>query len=435
MAPDLSDWQPLLDGDAASAALAVARDVGERLRDPERIARAIAAGAPVDSEARSPLWLPGSLAAGHAGLAVTFAQLGRCFPGEGWERSAYGQMEHAVAALRKGPAAHGGLFDGLAGVAFAAVFVDAARYSRLLGTLDGLIGRHAGAMIARMDSRPEGCAEDEVDLVSGLAGIGAYALARGDSGLSGAVIARLIALILGEGALPGWYTPPELLDDLAQPRYPAGRMNCGLAHGLPGPLALLSLAHAAGFSAEGIRPAIKRVSAWLVEQPIADEWGPDWPAAVLPGPDADREQAVRAAWCYGTPGVTRALWLAGTALDDTRLQRFALDAGAAVFRRPAGTLRTEAPGLCHGAAGLLEVSARFANDTGNAGLREAAARLAQSIAERCEPATFLGYRDLSPDGEAVERAGLLEGAAGVVLALLAAATPVPPVWDRMLLLA
>ena len=34
----------------------------------------------------------------------------------------------------------------------------------------------------------------------------------------------------------------------------------------------------------------------------------------------------------------------------------------------------------------------------------------------------------------VDDSGLLNGAAGIALALLAAATPVEPVWDRLLLL-
>jgi hypothetical protein len=42
----------------------------------------------------------------------------------------------------------------------------------------------------------------------------------------------------------------------------------------------------------------------------------------------------------------------------------------------------------------------------------------------------------STDGEGAWRAepGILTGAAGVGLALLAAATPIAPAWDRMLLL-
>ena len=50
-------------------------------------------------------------------------------------------------------------------------------------------------------------------------------------------------------------------------------------------------------------------------------------------------------------------------------------------------------------------------------------------------AGYSAYRDTHDNGEEYweDRVGILEGAAGVALALLAAATDVEPEWDRMLL--
>jgi hypothetical protein len=47
----------------------------------------------------------------------------------------------------------------------------------------------------------------------------------------------------------------------------------------------------------------------------------------------------------------------------------------------------------------------------------------------------LGFRSLEPAGNAVDQAGLLDGAPGVALVLLAAATDAEPTWDRLFLLA
>ena len=43
-------------------------------------------------------------------------------------------------------------------------------------------------------------------------------------------------------------------------------------------------------------------------------------------------------------------------------------------------------------------------------------------------------RDLEPDGRLVDCVGLIDGAAGVALVLLAASSPVEPAWDRVFLL-
>ena len=40
----------------------------------------------------------------------------------------------------------------------------------------------------------------------------------------------------------------------------------------------------------------------------------------------------------------------------------------------------------------------------------------------------------NPRGGRIDQAGLLDGAPGIAMALLAAATPQPPNWDRLFLL-
>jgi hypothetical protein len=52
-----------------------------------------------------------------------------------------------------------------------------------------------------------------------------------------------------------------------------------------------------------------------------------------------------------------------------------------------------------------------------------------------EPETLVGFRNWEPGGTRVDQPGLLEGAAGVLLTLLAASTDVEPAWDRAFLLA
>lgn len=132
------------------------------------------------------------------------------------------------------------------------------------------------------------------------------------------------------------------------------------------------------------------------------------------------------------PGVTRALWPAAQALDDGLLGEPALEAMDAVLRRPAERRAIPSPTFCHGVSGLLHVALRFASDTGL--FRQEAAELVDELLASYQPERPLAYASLEPEGNSVDRAGVLDGAAGVVLVLPAAATDVEPTWDRLFLL-
>jgi lantibiotic modifying enzyme len=428
------DWLPLLSGPRADEALAAAHEVGVRLRDPECLAEAIATAPSQTSLPEIVAWRPISIAQGHSGLALTFDQLDACFPDERWGDEANTQIELAVEGLRRERRAPTGLFQGLAGLAFAAVTVDPARYARLLGTLDGLLRARAERLTASLAGR-HGCADSELDVMSGLAGIGAYFLTRGDRASLDPMLTRLVELVRADSHVPAWHTPVELLTEDFRPLYPDGYLNCGLAHGIPGPLALLALAFAEGIEVTGLREAVELASTWLIDRAVEDEWGVNWAAVVPLGSLSPDAKPSRAAWCYGAPGISRALWLAGTALGDRELCELAVQALEAVFRRPPAKRNVDAPTFCHGFGGLLHVTLRMGNDSGSQPLGDAAAGLAAQLAGDFEPASIVGYRDLDPDGRCVDTAGLLQGAAGVALVLLAAAAPRPPRWDRLFLLA
>ena len=337
--------------------------------------------------------------------------------------------------MREEPAAPTGIISGLAGLAFAADLVDRNGYAKLLSTLDGLIARRAEPILKRTGARESGVADNDIDVVSGLSGIGAYFLARGNVGSLRPILERLVRLVRADGAVPAWHTPPELLRDEETRRgFPAGQLNYGLAHGLPGPLALLALSSRAGIDVPGLADAIERASCWLVDHAVEDEWGLNWPGLVPVGADPTAQPPTRAAWCYGAPGIARALWLAGVALEDPRLQAAAVDALETVHRRPPEARRLDEPTFCHGLAGLLQITLRLANDSGSPDLGVAGQELAEEIVGWFEPDSLLGYRGLDPFGSPVDQAGLLQGTAGIALVLLAAAAPVAPSWDRVFLL-
>ena len=110
-----------------------------------------------------------------------------------------------------------------------------------------------------------------------------------------------------------------------------------------------------------------RTAAWLVRHRSADPFGANWPTVVPHEPggqSAGTSRLQSGGWCYGAPGVARAVWLAARALGDHALGELAIEAMAAVYQRPVEERRIDSPTFCHGVAGLLQVTLRFAHETG-----------------------------------------------------------------------
>ena len=420
-------WEVQLPDDLAAHARETAREVAARLRDPERLRRAVRQAPQQSMFADSTRWRPHELAGGHLSLAILFAGCDDAFPSEDWAVAAQAHLEVATEAAEARQDIPPSLFHGLAGLGFARLLIGGE------APVDEELVRGAEAAVDRVAGVEEFVSEKDYDVVSGLAGIGAYLLSvPGSSPALDRDLRALVRLGGADGLIPGWYTPPHLLDEQARERSPQGCFNCGLAHGIPGPLALLALAHAQGVAVDGAATAIERIARWLIEQRLEDEWGTTWPAVVPLEPV--RPEPSRSAWCYGPPGVARSLWLAGNALGDPVLRDLAVEAMSAVYRRPIPERRIDSPTFCHGVAGLLQITLRFAEDTGLPLFREEAAKLAVQLVDAYDRGSLLGYSDLEPDGRSVDRASLVNGAAGVALVLLAASSPFEPAWDRMFLL-
>jgi hypothetical protein len=338
-------WQAIVEEPLRQRALQVARDVAARFCNPDRVAEIVEAAGEQSEVDAARRWVPFSVAYGHAAMALLFGQMDRCFPDQEWDQVAHIYLAFAARSLEAvpSPALWPGMFGGLTGLCFATHYLsrDGSRYQRLLGTLDELLFEQTVKMARLPQPFPGGVGFGDYDVISGPAGIGAYLLLRqGAPGAAPAMDAVLERLIF----LSQWrddshlrlFIPPEW-----QPtehhleQYPHGSTDCGLAHGAPGPLAFLALARRQDFERPGLDEAIRRLADWVVAQRYEDDWGINWPYAVPPdGVEPPPKATTRAAWCYGSPGVAPALWLAGRALQDADLQDVAVEAMRAVRRRP-----------------------------------------------------------------------------------------------------
>jgi lantibiotic modifying enzyme len=442
-------WAPALGTARAAEVRTVALEVAARIADRGRLEQALDL-APRQSQFPNVMhWQPYGIAQGDAGLALFCGYLDAAQPDHDWDRAGHGFLQAAVADFEAaGGRIAPGAFSGLAGLVFAAWSLSrrGERYRALLTSLEDALVIEALTTASTTAHHAGGGGVWQFDVISGLAGIGAYLLQRRSRPVVAdaldAVLRALIHLTApNPGGRPRWYTSPQMMADEPTARhYPHGNLNLGLAHGIPGPLALMALAYKEGVELPGLRESIQHIAGFIADSRIDGPYGVDWPTAIPLQADgtwnvASAFERSRTAWCYGSPGVARSVWIAGDALGDGSLKALAVEAMEAVLRRPIPERMIDSPTLCHGVSGLLAIVLRFARDDDRAGTFAGGAdALCQQLLDLYAPERPLGYCSIEPGGNRVDQAGLLDGAPGVALALLAAATPSEPFWDRLFLL-
>jgi hypothetical protein len=406
-------WRPLLTGEAAAAAQTVIEEIAAALRTRD-------------------LGLSCVDAAMHA---LFFAYLADTWPERGYSTFAEDYMDRATELLAES-SLHWDLFGGIPVVAWVREHVwgrfDLPDEEDANETIDQ-------ALRSRLDVSPWNA---HYDLVSGLAGLGVYALERLPRAISVECL-ELIVERLYEECEPtvggvAWLSKPELMPDHRREECPEGHYNVGVAHGIPAVIAVLAGARAAGVSVEHASLLYNGSVTWLLSQRL----GPDSPSqstywittGASPPP-------ARAAWCYGDPGVAATLYAAASLVEDNELAKAAVEMGRLAATRPMGDCGVWDAGLCHGSAGLLQLFNRLWNDSGDEVFAVAARQwLDATMRLRAPGSGIAGFRTWYPQPWGERPAGwdendrsLLSGAIGVGLALLGAISTVEPAWDRLLL--
>ncbi len=425
-------WAPLIDGAKAEEVARITREIADALH-PDRHAEL---AWPRDQEN------PG-LSGGHAGLALFFAYMAQLFPDGDYGEAAetwLGKAIDLMAEVDIEPALHGG-FTGVAWVS-----------------------QHLDEMLFEPD--PEGEDSNEVidetlgnlltqspwtwhyDLISGLAGYGVYVVERLPRPSATAMLADLVRR-LDEMAIPHdenpigrtWLTDPMLLPPWQRKQAPKGYYNLGAAHGMPALVTLLAAAVRAGVEVDRARPLLEDAVAWLLSTRLPEDTGSSFSAWI---PKGGTSSSCRLAWCYGDPGVLACLLATARAIGRDDWERAAMDMAHLAAKRNMEESGVKDTGLCHGAAGLLQIFNRMFQTTGDPVMGEAARYwLDQTLAMR-EPGKWLaGFWEMAQENPQnpesfdlvqATSAGFLTGVAGVGLALASAISTIPGDWDRGLMI-
>lgn len=317
------------------------------------------------------------------------------------------------------------LFEGAPAVAFT---LAATTQRDALAELDGHVDRIVRSRLTAAHRRIDDGglpAKEEFDLISGLTGHGAYLLRRsGNSELLRDVLRYLVRLTEPRpDGRPGWWAAGAPTSP--GPEWENGHGNFGIAHGITGPLCLLAQAVRRRITVEGQAGAITRICSWLERWRCGTTDRTWWPEMITYAEHdagvARRRHPHRPSWCYGTPGISRAVQLAGLALADSDRQHEAERILSSCLADDAQLALLSDVSICHGWAGLLHTAWRVGEH--NEQVRAYVPRLLDQLDECCRHTPAAAH-------------GLLVGDTGVRLARRAAATNTQPVtrWDACLLL-
>lgn len=396
-------------------------------------------------------WQPLTLSHGFPAILLLFATLNDLFPSENWDQISHSYVLKIKETLEKEKISDLSLFGGLAGCCFAiqAASQKKTRYQKLLSKMnDYLVSQtrkeYFGPLYEKIELNLPARAE-LYDPISGIIGIGAYALQNLDDPFLYSLLREILTICVAiskpiaidKYTLPGWYIPSHYqFTEQDKKRYPRGNFNLGMAHGVSGLLAFLSLSLSQNILVEGQTEAIERISTWIQSKKIVNNNNVYWLDRIsfeneVGSDPLGPSHFTMDAWCYGTAGVSRSLYLTGKALNKIELQEIAIEAFLSALNRIHSDYENCSPTFCHGLAGILTMSKLMARDTKLDKLEKSVSILKERLINLYDPSYPFGFKDQQPLSDMfvvnnnaetqmiqIDSAGLLTGVSGILLSLL-----------------
>jgi len=373
--------------------------------------------------------IPATLSHGFPGISLYFAARHR-ERGDLESRSCALSYLNLTADLLARQTINWSLYSGFVGFLWSARQVE-----RLLGEPVGYCSNEEidSALLGLVEHGPWA---GQYDLMSGLVGMGVYFLERLDDaefrrGLEW-VVDRIAEQAIYDQDGASWVTPPGWLDAERLFPVPEGFRNLGMAHGIPAVLALLGKVREHRIALETVDTLLDQGVAWLMARKTEGSELSLFPRTYVPG---RQDQPAHLGWCYGDLGIALALLGLARRCSRADWESQAIEVAERVLRR---TDATPSVSLCHGSAGIAHLFNRLYQATGSERFGEAARYWIRRTLEARRPyAGVAGFISQLPNPRGENgwprNPGLLNGAAGVGLSLLASIGRHAPTWDSLFL--
>jgi lantibiotic biosynthesis protein len=412
----ITNWKPILTGEAAARAdqsvLEIADDLREEQWAPERIFN--------------------SLAGGSAGVAIFYHELAQRWPESDYAALRDRYWNSAIDTLAEAAFARPNLYSGFTGVGWATALLTLGEHTANGGDDDA----HEDLEEALLECLRSIRDPADYDLINGPTGWGLYALERWPHPRAVQALELIVDFFdeRAERTPDGirWHTAPELLPEWQRERAPKGYFNLGLSHGMPGVWVLLAQTLVRGIRPQASEKLLEGSVRWGLAQRAPGPTGLSFPTTVT---EESKVPGGRLSWCYGDLGVASALYLAGQVADRPEWTQEALTLARRLTMVRQEASRNADAGLCHGSAGVGHLFNRFHQETGEEEFAHAGAYwLDVALNMRQDgigPGRYAAWRQ-EPEPGWSAMPGLLEGSAGIGLAFLAATGDRDAGWDRFL---
>ncbi len=370
--------------------------------------------------------VPGmGLHAGKSGIALFFAYYARFTGEEKYLDQSMSIISECTASLEHGLDMYS-LCGGLAGLAWTISHLSKEAFFEVnleenLAFIDEFLEKQAVLDIL----------QNQYDFLHSGLGVGVYFLERYPDKRSAVALTKIVdaleTVMVEDEGLKTWQ------DHFSSER---GKLcfNLGFAHGTPSIVAFLAQLKYQGFAHDKLEDMLTQSVSWMLRQHL-----PAGAASCFPNRKKDgrlEETHSRLAWCYGDPGLVSALWLAARAMGNTDWDSQATAILRHAAARRQDTARMHDASFCHGGAGASHIFRRFHRHTGIPELEEAADFWLDDVLQNPDYAKADGlWQFWKGDTETwANDYSLLQGLAGIGLAMMAALDEDLSDWDRSFIL-
>lgn len=276
--------------------------------------------------------------------------------------------------------------------------------------------------------------KNDTDFLHGATGIAYYFYSRSkDNPNVNAVLQGYV------DALSKWVETEHGLVKLATTEHQTNKTiyNISLSHGMSAVVSILARI----YTIEALRTEqVKHLIEGMVNYILAQEIDKDKHGSFFPNwaiESTDSIYGSRLAWCYGDLGISTTLYQVGQIMNRKDWMNKALDVlvYAATKRRDLQKNLVKDACICHGTAGIGQIFYRMWWSTKMPEFKDAADYWFNETLKMSKFEDGLaGYKIWHGKDGFVNQTGLLEGIAGIGLALTSYAYDMDPTWDQCLLL-
>lgn len=280
-----------------------------------------------------------------------------------WEEVIYVYMESIRDDIKLNKVYRFSLFTGLADIAFSVYAINKTTgyYDKFMNSLNNYLAEGLKNMLTNFPK--DNLDTMHYDIISGVSGIANYMLNFTDNSQSVNEAVHLALdylnnlckpIAVENKLIPGWYTKSY------PSQYHANGMsenfNYGLSHGIAGILVVLSNAFNKKLhtNMSGIKTILQEfMSTAYLDENGCHYWGGRVYLEEYLSKNINYETNKRMSWCYGSPGILRAIYLGASSIQDEEILNFCEKSMLNLTKLPTEQFELTTPTICHGYAGLL----------------------------------------------------------------------------------